>query len=140
MKRFLKELCKRGLIAFGFGPVIAAIVYLCIAWAGVEDTLTLAEAGKQILLVSVMAFLAGGVTAVYQIERLPLPFAIFIQATVLYIDYLGIYLINGWLQNSIIPIIVFSVIFVVGFALVWLIVYIVTKKAAMKLNSKLNTK
>ena len=140
MKRFLKEFCKRGLIAFGFGPVIAAIVYLCIAWSGVEATLTLAEAGKQILLVSVMAFLAGGVSAVYQIERLPLPFAIFIHATVLYIDYLGVYLINGWLKNAIIPIIVFSVIFAVGFALVWLIVYIVTKKSAINLNSKLNTK
>lgn len=140
MKRFLKEFCKRGLIAFGFGPVIVAIVYLCIAWSGVEDTLTLAEAGKQILLVSVMAFLASGVTAVYQVERLPLPFAIFIHATVLYIDYLGVYLINGWLKNAIIPIIVFSVIFAVGFALVWLIVYIVTKKSAINLNSKLNTK
>ena len=140
MKRFLKEFCKRGLIAFGFGPVIAAIVYLCIAWSGVEDTLTLAEAGKQILLVSVMAFLASGVSAVYQTERLPLPFAIFIHATVLYIDYLGVYLINGWLKNAIIPITVFSAIFVVGFALVWLIVYIVTKKSAINLNSKLNTK
>lgn len=140
MKRFLKEFCKRGLIAFGFGPVIVAIVYLCIAWSGVEDTLTLTEAGKQILLVSVMAFLASGVTAVYQVERLPLPFAIFIHATVLYIDYLGVYLINGWLKNAIIPIIVFSVIFAVGFALVWLIVYIVTKKSAINLNSKLNTK
>ena len=137
MKNFLKEFCRRGLVAFGFGPVIAAIIYLCIAWSGVEDMLSLAEVGKQILLVSVMAFLAGGITAIYQIEKMPLPFAIFIQATVLYVDYIAIYLINGWLENSLVPIIVFTVIFTVGFAIVWGIVYLFTKKSAKKLNEQL---
>ena len=140
MKKFLKEFCKRGLVAFGFGPVIAAIVYLCIAWSGVEDMLSLTEVGKQILIVSVMAFLAGGVSAVYQIEKLPLPFAIFIQAAVLYVDYIAVYLINGWLQNSLVPIIVFTVIFIVGFALIWIIVYTVTKSMTKKLNEGLRDK
>lgn len=140
MKKFFKEFCKRGLIAFGFGPIIVAIVYLCIAWSGVEDVLTFAEVGKQILLVSVMAFLAGGVSAVYQIERLPLPLAIFIQVSVLYVDYIAVYLLNGWLKNSFVPIIVFTVIFIVGFALVWVIVYAVTKRMTKKLNEDLRDK
>ena len=140
MKKFLKEFCKRGLIAFGFGPIIMAIVYLCIAWSGVEDMLSLTEVAKQILLVSLMAFLAAGVSAVYQMERLPLPFAIFIQAAVLYFDYIAVYLINGWLKNAFVPIMVFTAIFTVGFALVWLIVYFVTKRSARKLNECLKEK
>ena len=140
MKKFLKEFCKRGLVAFGFGPVIAAIVYLCIAWSGVEDMMSLTEVGKQILLVSVMAFLSAGVSTVYQIEKLPLPLAIFIQAAVLYADYIVVYLINGWLQNSLVPIIVFTAIFIVGFALVWILVYAVTKCMTKKLNEGLRDK
>ena len=140
MKSFLKGFAIRGLIAFGFGPVIMAIVYLCIALSGVEDVLSLTEAAKQILLVSLMTFLAGGITAIYQIEKLPLPFAIFIQAAVLYADYIVIYLINGWLENSFVPIIVFTVIFIVGFAIVWGIVYLFTRKSAKKLNERLNLK
>lgn len=140
MKGFVKEFLKRGLIAFGFGPIIMAIVYISIGLAGVEGTLSFFELGKQMLLVSVMAFVAGGITAIYQAERVPLPLAIFIQAAVLYVDYIGIYLINGWIQNALIPIIVFSAIFIVGFALVWLIVYVVTKNTTRKLNKNLNDK
>lgn len=138
MKEFIKVFFKRGLVAFGFGPVIMAIVYISLDCAGVDGVLEFVELAKQILLVSVMAFVAGGVSAVYQIERLPLPFAIFIQCAVLYVDYIVIYLINGWLENAIIPIIVFTAIFIVGFAVVWGTVYFFTKKAAKKLNKKLN--
>ena len=110
MKKFIKEFFIRGLVVFGFGPVIMAIVYICVALSGVEGTLGFIEMSKQILCVSLMVFVAGGITAVYQIEKLPLPFAIFIQAAVLYVDYIVIYLINGWLKNAFVPIIVFTAI------------------------------
>ena len=140
MKKFIKEFVKRGLVVFGFGPVIMAIVYICLALSGVEGTLGFIEMSKQILCVSLMVFVAGGITAVYQIEKLPLPFAIFIQAAVLYVDYIVIYLINGWLKNAFVPIIVFTAIFIVGFALVWIIVYVVTKRMTKKLNEDLREK
>lgn len=140
MKKFIKEFFKRGLVVFGFGPVIMAIVYICLALSGVEGTLGFIEMSKQILCVSLMVFVAGGITAVYQIEKLPLPFAIFIQAAVLYVDYIVIYLINGWLKNAFIPIIVFTAIFIVGFALVWVIVYAVTKRMTKKLNENLENR
>ena len=140
MKCFIKEFLKRGLISFGFGPIIVAIVYLCLSLAGIEDSLTLAEVAKQILLVSVMAFLAAGATAIYQIERLALPFAIFIHGVVLYIDYIVVYLMNGWLKKSFIPIIVFTAIFIVGFVIIWIIAYFVNKVAAKRLNESLNDK
>ena len=140
MKCFLKEFCKRGLIAFGFGPIIMAIVYLALSWAGVNDTLSFAELAKQILLVSVMAFLASGVSAVYQIEKLPLPLATFIQAAVLYVDYIGVYFINGWLKNAFVPIMIFTAIFLAGFVIVWIIVYFINKYNAQKLNESLKSK
>ena len=140
MKKFIKEFFIRGLVAFGFGPVIMAIVYICLALSGVEGSLEFIEMEKQILFVSFMVFVAGGITAVYQIEKLPLPFAIFIQAAVLYVDYIVIYLINGWLKNAFIPIIVFTAIFIVGFALVWVIVYAVTKRMTKRLNEGLRDK
>ena len=140
MKGFIKEFLKRGLISFGFGPVVVAIVYFCLSLAGIVDSLTLAEVAKQIFFVSIMAFLAAGATAIYQIERLALPFAIFIHGVVLYIDYIVVYLMNGWLKKSFIPIIVFTVIFIIGFAIVWIIVYFVNKAATKKLNESLKGK
>ena len=140
MKCFIKEFLKRGLISFGFGPIIVAIVYLCLSLAGIEDSLTLAEVAKQILLVSVMAFLAAGATAIYQIERLALPFAVFIHGLALYVDYIAVYLMNGWIEKSFIPIIVFTAIFIVGFVIIWIIAYFVNKVAAKRLNESLNDK
>ena len=137
MKCFIKEFCKRGLVAFGFGPVAMAIVYLCLTFFGIVDSLSLAEVGKQTLLVSLMAFLAGGITAIYQVERLPLPYAILIQATVLYIDYIAVYLVNGWLKKALLPIVIFTAIFVVSYAIVWIFVYAFSKRSARRLNEKL---
>lgn len=137
MKDFIKNFFKRGLIAFGFGPIIMAIVYICLHLAGVDDTLGFVELAKQILLVSLMAFVVGGITSIYQVERLPLPYAILIQATVLYVDYIVVYLVNGWLQNALVPIIVFTAIFIVAFAVIWLIVYVLTKRAERRLNERL---
>lgn len=138
MKEFIKNFCKRGLIAFGFGPVIMAIVYIFLEIAGVEGTLGFIELSKQILIVSAMAFVAAGISAIYNVERLALPLAIFIHAAVLYTDYILVYLINGWIKNSLMPLIIFTVIFIVGFALVWIIIYAVDKNAARKLNERLN--
>ena len=138
MKEFVKNFCKRGLVAFGFGPVIMAIVYIFLEIAGVEGTLGFIELSKQILIVSVMAFVAAGISAIYNVERLALPLAIFIHAAVLYTDYIFVYLINGWIKNSLMPLIIFTVIFIVGFALVWIIIYAVDKNAARKLNERLN--
>ena len=76
---------------------------------------------------------------IYKIERLPITLAALIHAGVLYLDYIGIYLINGWLKGGIIPFIVFTSCFFVGFALVWLIIYLTTKKSTDEVNSVLST-
>ena len=53
-----------------------------------------------------LAFIAGGMNAIYQIEQIPLMWAILIHGGTLYISYLATYLINDWLEQGIIPVLV----------------------------------
>ena len=70
-------------------------------------------------------------------EQLPLPIMILLHGGALYIAYILTYLINGWLQQSLIPISIFTGIFVTGYALIWLIIYCVEKAKTEALNKKL---
>ena len=77
--------------------------------------------------------------AIYRIERLPLMLAILIHGSVLYLSYLGTYLLNDWLDLGVMPIVVFSAIFVVGYIVIWAIIYSITKRRTEKLNEILKT-
>lgn len=140
MKKFISDFILRGLVAFGFGPVVLAVLYLLLRqYAGVE-TLTVSQLSTGIFSLSTLAFLAGGMNAIYQIERLPLMAAILLHGLVLYVGYLATYLLNGWLTGSAIPILVFTAIFLVGYLVIWGIIYTVTKKNTAKLNAALKQK
>lgn len=138
MRQFLVEFSKRGLAAAAGGPVILAIVYGIIGSSGVVTSLSPTEVCRGILTVTLMAFIAAGITAIYQTDRLPLASAIMIHGGVLYLDYLIIYLLNNWIQRSLTAISVFSAIFIVGFALIWVIIYFVTKAKTDRINRNLN--
>jgi len=62
---------------------------------------------------------------------------ILLHGGALYIAYILTYLMNGWLQKSLIPILVFTGIFLAGYALIWLIIYCIEKNKAAKLNKLL---
>ncbi|MBQ8434363.1 MAG: DUF3021 domain-containing protein [Clostridia bacterium] len=140
MKKFFKEFCLRGMTAAWGGPIILAIIYGILGLTGVVVTLDVNQVVLGVVTSTLMAFVAAGITAVYQVEKLPLMHAIVLNGVVLYIDYLGIYLLNGWLADGIGPLLIFTAIFVVGYAIVWLIVASIIKHNANKLNQKLNTK
>ena len=137
MRKFIGEFIRRSLIACGFGPIILAIVYACVQANGIIHTLTVNEVVLGILTSALLAFIAGGINAIYKIERLPLILAIFIHGIVLYIDYVVIYLVNDWMEAKFIPLLVFTICFAVGFAIVWAIIYFYTKKSTDRLNKKL---
>ena len=139
MKKYLVDFLRRGLCACGFGPLMLAVVYLCLHAGGVALTISTAVAAKNILTILLMAFIAGGITVVYQIEELPLFPALLLHGIVLYLDYLMIYLCNGWLAQGPTPLLIFSIIFVAGYGLVWLIIYLATKAKTKKLNQSINT-
>ena len=138
MKKWILEFVKRGLMAMGGGPIVLGIVYGCLWRSGVVDDLPAEDVAMGILTVSLMAFIAAGLTSLYQIERLPLLYAILIHGAVLYLDYAVIYLINGWIAEGSVPFLVFTLIFVLGYGLVWLIIYLVTRIKTDKLNQSLD--
>ncbi len=137
MRKFAAEFVKRGLMAAWGGPVVIAIIFASLGANGVMETMTVHEVCLGILSSTVMTFVAGGITAIYQVEQLPLPMAALIQAGVLYLDYLLVYLMNGWLKNQMVPILTFTVSFAAGYALIWLVIYQVIKRQTQKLNEKL---
>ena len=134
MKTFWKDFLCRGLIAAAGGPVVLAIIYGIIGATGEVTSLTPQEVCLGILTITLLAFTVGGMTAIYQVEQLPLASAILIHGGVLYATYLLIYLINGWLQKGIVPILVFTGIFLVAYILIWGIIYFVEKAKVKKLN------
>ena len=140
MKKFVLEFFKRGLTACGFGPVILAIVYLILQHNSVMETLTVNQVCIGIFSLSALAFIAGGMNIIYQIERLPLMPAIFIHGFVLYVSYLITYLINDWLELGTTPVLLFTVIFIIGYLAIWAVIYLITKYNTQKLNQILKEK
>ena len=140
MKKYVLEFVRRGLIACGFGPMVLAVFYLILhKHAGVE-TLTVHQVCLGTFSISALAFIAGGMNVLYQVERLPLMVAILIHGAVLYLSYLGTYLLNGWLEWGATPILVFSGIFVLGYLVIWAIIYSITKRNTEKINIILKEK
>lgn len=137
MKKFLSHFFLRGLLAAAGGPVVLAIVYGILGRTGAVTSLTPAEVCMGILTVTVLALFVGGMTAIYEIEQLPLLSAILIHGGGLYVAYILIYLINGWLKRQLVPILIFTAIFVVGYAVIWAIIYFCTKANTAKLNQML---
>lgn len=134
MKSFFKEFLLRGLICAGGGPVILAIIYGILGATGTVDAFSPREVCVGILTITMLAFIVAGMTAVYQMEQLPLTIRILLHGGSLYIAYILTYLLNGWLQKSLIPILLFSGIFITGYAVIWLIIYCVEKAKTDKLN------
>lgn len=137
MKKFRNEFFLRGLTAAAGGPVILAIVYGILGAVGVIESLSPGEVCTGILTVTLMAFIAAGITAIYTLERLPLISAILIHAGVLYLDYLMIYLLNSWIPKDLTAIGIFTAIFAAGFAVIWLCIYLFTRSRTDTLNRKL---
>ena len=134
MKRYIFEFFHRGFIACGLGPIVLAILYLILQQQALLETLTVNQVCLGIFSLSALAFIAGGMNVIYQIERLPLMVAILIHGSVLYVSYLATYLLNDWLEWGVTPILVFTGIFVFGYLVIWAIIYSITKKNTEKLN------
>ena len=140
MRRYIIAFVHRGMSACGFGPIVLAFLYLILRRFGAIEMLTVQQVCLGIFSLSVLAFLAGGMNVIYQIEHLPLMVAILIHGCVLYIGYLATYLLNGWLEWGTMPILIFTAFFVFGYFLIWMIIYTVTNSNAAKVNAMLKEK
>ena len=134
MKRHILEFIRRGMMACGLGPLVLAVLYLILQHQGLVQTIKVSEICLGIVSLSALAFIAGGMNMIYQVEHLPLMAAISIHGSVLYIAYLVTYLANGWLGRGITPLLMFSAIFILGFLLIWAGIYFITKRNTERLN------
>ena len=140
MKHIVKEFCRRGITVCGAGPIVLAVLYLILQRNGTVESLTVNDVCVGIFSLSALAFIAGGMNVVYQIERLPLMGAISIHGGVLYVSYLATYLLNDWLDWGTAPVLVFTGIFVVGYLLIWAVIYSIIKRNTDKINEVLKKK
>ena len=134
MRNTVRDFIRRGLIAAGFGPIVLAVVYIILYSRGLIEAVPVPELCVGIISLTALAFVAGGTNVVYRIERLPLMLAILIHGGVLYLSYLAVYLINGWLKWGRGPVLVFTGIFAGGYVLIWAVIYVVTRRKTAKLN------
>ena len=137
MKQFIKNFMFRGALFCGLGPVIAAVVYIFLSANGTVTTVPVSAYIQEIFTSTLMAFIAAGISAVYTVEKLALPLAGLIQGSVLLLDYLSIYLLNGWLKPSLTAIVIFIVIFIAVFASIWLIIYKSVQRQIEKFNKSI---
>ena len=140
MKKYIGDFFRRGLAACGFGPMVLAVLYLILQQNGAVQMLTVQEVCIGIFSLSALAFIAGGMNFIYQIERLPLMLAILIHGGALYVCYLITYLINGWLEWGVTPVLVFSGIFILGYLAIWAVIYSFIKRNTEKINQILQDK
>ncbi len=137
MKQFIKNFIHRGAMFCGLGPVIAAIVYIFLSANGTVENVPVSTYIQEIFTSTLMAFIAAGISAVYTVDKLAFPLAGLIQGSVLLLDYLSIYLFNGWLKPNPAAIVIFVVIFAAGFAAIWLIIYKSVQRQIKKLNENI---
>jgi CHASE2 domain-containing sensor protein len=137
MKKFVLDFIRRGLIGCGFGPLVLAILYGILEHQGLLETLPVRQVCMAIFSISALAFIAGGINAIYQLERLPLMVAILIHGAVLYGSYLVTYLLNDWLEWGPVPVMFFTGIFVVGYLAIWAVIYRVIRRNTARVNEVL---
>lgn len=139
MKQYILAFLKRGLMAAAGGPVVLAIIYGILGAADVVSSFPPQEVCLGILSITLMAFIAAGITVVYSIEQLPLGIAILLHGGVLYLDYLIMYLLNNWIPRNGTGIWVFTAVFWGGFALVWLCIYASIRRKTERMNRQLHS-
>ena len=135
MNKNVREFIKRGLMFCWGGPIVLAVVWLILNTNDVASQINLYKASISIISVTILAFIVAGMSTIYQIESLPITIAGIIQCFVIYFTYLVVYLLNGWINKSII--IPFTIIFIITFVVIWLCVYLSIRKNVNRLNSKL---
>ena len=137
MNRYLKDFLHRGLIFGGFGPIVTAIVFMCISLADGSFSLT----ANQILLATVssylLAFIQAGVTVFNQIEHWSTVKSLLCHFVTLYAAYSVCYVVNSWIPFEPMVLVIFSAVFAVLFFVIWTIVYLSVRATSKRFNSQL---
>ena len=137
IKKYYKEFLFRGLCSFGFGPLVLGIVFAFLGLSGEVDYISVRDFCLAIFSISFLAFIAAGITVVFKMEELPLAISISLHSVVLYLIYAVVFLMNGWIENDLITLLLFTGAFVLIYILTWVIVYFFVGKSTKKMNEKI---
>ena len=137
MKQYVKSFFYRGLIFGGMGPFIMGIVYTILDASIADFSLSGAEVLVAILSTYVIAFVQAGASVFNQIEHWLLAKSLFCHFGLIYLAYLGSYLVNTWIPFEWMAVAIFTAVFVVVYFAVWLTVYLIVKASEKKLNARI---
>lgn len=137
MNQYVKSFLHRGLVFGGFGPIVVAIVFMCISF-GIDD---FCLAASQVLLATVssylLAFVQAGVTVFNQIEHWSTVKSLLCHFVTLYAAYSVCYVVNSWIPFEPMVLVIFSAVFALLFFAIWAIVYFSVRSTSKKFNSQL---
>ncbi len=136
MKKYFKQFLHRGLIFGGFGPMVAAIVLVCIS-GFTEVALDARSFAVAVVSTYLLAFVQAGASVFNQIEEWGVAKSLAAHFSCLYAVYIFCYLINDWIPFDMIFIGIFSAVFIAVYAVIWVTVYLIVTATARKLNIKL---
>jgi len=137
MKEYIKVFLLRGMIVGGFGPIIAAIIYLILSLTVDNFSLSGNEAFLGVISTYLLAFIQAGASIFNQIEKWSIGKSLLVHLSVIYVAYVGCYLLNSWIPFEWIAILIFSAIFIAVYLSVWLTVFLFVKNTSKKLNDNL---
>ncbi len=137
MNQYVKSFFHRGLVFGGFGPIVVAIVFMCISFGNDDFRLN----ALQILLATVssylLAFVQAGVTVFNQIEHWSTVKSLLCHFSTLYAAYSVCYVVNSWIPFEPMVLVIFTAVFVLLFLAIWGIVYFSVRSTSKKFNSQL---
>ena len=137
MNKHIKEFFLRGMMFGGFGPIIMGVVYAVLQNTVSGFSLDGGEVFLAIVSTYMIAFVQAGASVLNQIDtRYPLLMT-GAHLSLLYVTYVGAYLINSWLPFQIEALGIFTAVFVLVYAVVWVTVFLTVKAVSRKLNGKL---
>ena len=137
MNKYLKAFLHRGLMFGGFGPIILGIIYAILEGALPDFSLNASQLLLAIVSIYLLAFVQAGASVFNQIEHWSIPKSTLCHFSVLYLAYVGSYLLNNWIPFDSNVLLIFTGIFVGGYLIIWLTVFISVKLISKKLNAKL---
>ncbi len=132
--KYLKMALLRGLVAGGFGPVIAGIVYFAIDISVEGFSLSGLEVMIGIISSYMLAFVCAGASVFNEIEGWSVLKSLFWHFVTYYVSYVVCYLVNSWIPFSWVAVGIFTAVFVATYFIIWLSIYFSIKAFAKKLN------
>ena len=97
MNKYAKEFFHRGLMFGGFGPIVAAIIFLILSYTIKDFSISAYQVFMSVISTYVIAFVQAGSSIFNQIEHWSVMKGLLCQLGSLYIVYVLAYIINSWI-------------------------------------------